>query len=104
MAVRAWGKIISLVMHDKEETVLSIEELVKTSNYITNVDTSVYNKICEKESYLKQDIRDQNWFEAAAIKLGGCVQLLEKVRSNSHYKVRLELIESISLVLQNCFR
>ncbi|XP_014469143.1 PREDICTED: TELO2-interacting protein 1 homolog [Dinoponera quadriceps] len=106
MAVRAWGRIISLIMHDKEETVLSVETLMKADTCYNTclLNTSARTKTFDKENYLKQDVRNQHWFEAAASKLGSSVQLLEKVRSHSHYKVRLELVESINLVLQNCFR
>ncbi|XP_032676301.1 TELO2-interacting protein 1 homolog isoform X2 [Odontomachus brunneus] len=103
MAIRAWGRIISLIMHDKEETILSVETLMKKSTHHSTylLDTSRTKMF---ENNLKQDIRNQDWFEAVAIKLGTSVQLFEKIRSHSHYKVRLELVETISLVLQNCFR
>ncbi|EFN82683.1 Uncharacterized protein KIAA0406, partial [Harpegnathos saltator] len=104
MAIRAWGRIISLIMHDKEEIILSVEELMKTNNNYNTylLGTSSHVRIFDEN--LKQDTRNQNWFETAAIKLGSSIQLLEKVRSHSHYKIRLELVESISLIFKNCFR
>lgn len=104
MAIRAWGRIISLIMHDKKETLLSVEAVVKANTYSNTNLLDISARTRMLESNLKQDIRDQNWFEAAAIKLGSCIQLFEKIRSHPHYKVRLELVETISLVLQNCFR
>lgn len=104
MAIRAWGRIISLIMHDKEGSALSVEAFMTKNIYHSTylLDTSAHTRILE--SNLKQDIRHQEWFEAAAIKLGSSVQLFEKIRSHPQYKVRLELIETISLVLYNCFR
>lgn len=105
MAVRTWGRVISLIMRDKEETALSVEELMKTNTTsITSLGTSTHTKMFNMENRLKQDIRNQVWFEAAAIKLSGSVQLLEKIRSHSHFRVKLEFIENINLILINCIR
>lgn len=107
-AIRAWGRIISLVLHDKdedtEEDILSIETLMKKGCNVST-DTShnaKYNGKCDIEYNLKGAVRNKEWFEAVAIKLGACIQLLDQVRSHSHYKVKRELIESISLILENC--
>ncbi|XP_029161251.1 TELO2-interacting protein 1 homolog isoform X2 [Nylanderia fulva] len=108
MAVRAWGRVISLVMHDKEEEdiTLSIETLMKKdcSMFINGSYTLKCNDKCDIKHNLKGGTRNKEWFEAAAIKLGACIQLLDKIRSHSHYKVRRELVESINLILENCFR
>lgn len=108
MAVRAWGRVISLVMHDKEEEdiALSIETLMKkdSSMFTNGSHNSKYNGKCDIKHNLKGAIRNKEWFEAAAIKLGACIQLVDKIRSHSHYKVRRELVESINLILENCSR
>ncbi|XP_011264133.1 TELO2-interacting protein 1 homolog isoform X3 [Camponotus floridanus] len=107
MAVRAWGRVISLVMHDKEEKdiALSIETLMKKDSMFTNVShTPTYSGKCDIKHNLKGATRNKEWFEAAAIKLGACIQLVDKIRSHSHYKVRGELVESINIILKNCPR
>lgn len=118
MAIRAWGRIISLVVRDKdeedtEEDTLSIETLLKKSCSIST-DTShsdeshgshsdeSHNGKCDIKHNLKGATRNKEWFKAVAIKLGACIQLLDQVRSHSHYKVKRELVESINLILKNC--
>jgi len=108
IAIRAWGRIISLVVHDKdeedtEEETLSIETLMKKSCSIsTDTSHSTYNGKYDIKHNLKGTTRNKEWFKAVAIKLGACIQLLDQVRSHSHYKVKRELVESISLILENC--
>ncbi|XP_050465415.1 TELO2-interacting protein 1 homolog isoform X1 [Cataglyphis hispanica] len=108
MAVRAWGRVISLVMHDKEEEdiALSIETLMKKDHNLLSEasHTTTYNGKCDIKHNLKGATRNKEWFEAAAIKLGACIQLVDKIKSHSHYKVRRELVESINLILENCSR
>jgi len=106
MAIQSWGRIISLILHDKEEEdIISIETLVKKGCSIsTNTSTSTSNKKCDIKDNLKGAIRNQEWLEAAAVKLGACIKLLDQIRSHSHYKVRRELVESIGLILKNCPR
>lgn len=109
MAVRAWGRVISLVMHDKEgeeDIAFSIETLMK-KDYSVLIETShpaTYNGKCDIKHNLKGATRNKEWFEAAAIKLGACIQLVDKIKSHSHCKVRGELVESINLILENCSR
>lgn len=72
-----------------------------------SIDTShsvKYNGKCDIEHNLKGAARNKEWFEAVAIKLGSCINLLDQVRSHSHYKVKKELVESIRLILENCRR
>ncbi|XP_070516435.1 TELO2-interacting protein 1 homolog isoform X2 [Cardiocondyla obscurior] len=111
MAIRAWGRIISLVVHDNdekdsEEDTLSIESLMKKSCNISTdtLHSTKVNEKCDIEHNLKGTIRNQVWFEAVAVKLGACIQLLDQIRSHSHYKVKKELVESIRLILENCRR
>ncbi|KYN02179.1 PREDICTED: TELO2-interacting protein 1 homolog [Cyphomyrmex costatus] len=112
IAIRAWGRIISLVVHDKdeknteEEDTLSIETFIKKDcNIATNISHNVkYNEKCNIEHNLKEATRNKEWFKAVAIKLGSCIKLLDQVRSHSHYKVKKELVESIRLILENCRR
>lgn len=73
----------------------------------TSTDTSHSTKHigrCDIKHNLKGATRNKEWFEAVAIKLGPCIQLLDEIRSHSHYKVKGELVESIGLILENCRR
>lgn len=63
-----------------------------------------HNGKSDIEHNLKGATRNKVWFEAVAVKLGACIQLLDEIRSHSHYKVKRELVESISLILENCRR
>ncbi|XP_025988611.2 TELO2-interacting protein 1 homolog isoform X2 [Solenopsis invicta] len=111
IATRAWGRIISLVIRDKdeentEEDALSIETIIKKGSSVpTDVSHNTkHNGKCDIEYNLKKGIRNKEWFEAVAIKLGLCIPLLDQIRSHSHYQVKRELVESISLILKNCRR
>jgi len=112
MAIRAWGRIISFIMHDKEaeDTILSIEVLMKKSCSLLNdkVQPITHNNKkmmpCDIKHNLEGATRSNEWFKAAASRLGDCIPLLDKIRSHSHYKVREELIETINLILLNCPR
>lgn len=77
----------------------------KSCNISTDVSHSVkHNGKCDIKHNLKGTTRNKVWFEAVAVKLGTCIQLLDQIRSHSHYKVKRELVESISLILENCRR
>ncbi|XP_071560597.1 TELO2-interacting protein 1 homolog isoform X1 [Temnothorax nylanderi] len=111
IATRAWGRIISLVVGDKaegdtEEDILSIEALMKKGCSISTdaPHSAKHNGKCDIEHNLKGATRNKVWFEAVAVKLGACIQLLDQIRSHSHYKVKRELVESIGLILKNCRR
>jgi len=111
MAIRAWGRIISFIMHDKEkeDTILSIELLMKKSCSFNDIMQPIAHNNkkmmpCDIKHNLEGATRCKEWFEATANRLGDCIPLLDKVRSHSHYKVREELIETINLILQNCSR
>lgn len=109
MAIRAWGRVISLVMHDKEEenNVLSVETLMKKSSSVSKDDAvkpTPRNVEYDVKHNLKDATRCKEWFEAAAGKLGNCIQLLDKIRSHSHHKIRGELVESIDLIVRTCPR
>ncbi|XP_012531275.2 TELO2-interacting protein 1 homolog isoform X1 [Monomorium pharaonis] len=110
IATQAWGRIISLVLRDKDEDTkedaLSIETLIKKSSSIPTDKShnTKHNEKCNIEYNLKNGVRNKEWFDAVAVKLGVCIQLLDQIRSHSHYKVKRELVESISLILKNCRR
>lgn len=109
MALRAWGRVISLVMKDKEEEdcIPSLSDLIKTNNEkpIDSMDSvpNMKNQ-SELEKHLKSATRNKEWFNACAIKLSILVQQLHMLIRHSHYKVRKELVEIIHLLLTSCPR
>ncbi|XP_020295191.1 TELO2-interacting protein 1 homolog isoform X2 [Pseudomyrmex gracilis] len=109
MALRAWGRVISLVMCDKveekEDSVLSVEAFVKKCrNLPTDTLHTLNNEKCDIKHNLQGATRNNEWFKAVAVKLGICIDMLGKVKSHSHHKVRRELVESIGLILKTCPR
>ncbi|KAK9303011.1 hypothetical protein QLX08_005183 [Tetragonisca angustula] len=112
IALRAWGRVISLVMKDKEEEdcIPSLSDLIKINNEKpidptdnVGVFPNMKNR-SELEKHLKSTTRNKEWFNACAIKLSILVQQLHVLIRHSHYKVRKELVESIHLLLTSCPR
>ncbi|CAK9829945.1 TELO2-interacting protein 1 homolog [Anthophora retusa] len=110
IALRAWGKVISLVMKDKleeeEDGTPSLNDLIKISKEkCTDTTESLPNKNhSELEKHLKSATRSKEWFNASATKLNILVQQLDVLKKHSHYKVRKELVENINLLLTTCPR
>ncbi|XP_076226643.1 telo2 interacting protein 1 isoform X2 [Nomia melanderi] len=109
LALRAWGRVISLVMKDKleEHDTPSLATLI---NGNINVNTNLLeSSLCikdhsELEKHLKNAIRSKEWFNASATKLNVLVQQLDVLKRHSHYKVRKELVQTIHLLLTTCPR
>ncbi|XP_015182653.1 PREDICTED: TELO2-interacting protein 1 homolog [Polistes dominula] len=108
MAIRAWARIIHLVMQDKldEETTPSIFNIKEE---VTNVIDPLENKLHGEgvngvEKILNSTKRNREWLNAAAIKLNVLVRAMNPLRKHSHFKVRKELTTSISLLISKCAR
>lgn len=109
LAVRAWGRIVSLVMKDKieEDDTLSLNDLIRINNeeHINPIKSFPNLKDrSELEKHLKSAKRNKEWFNACAIKLNILVQQLDVLKRHSHYKVRMELVENINLLVTTCCR
>ncbi|OAD52266.1 TELO2-interacting protein 1 like protein [Eufriesea mexicana] len=109
LAVRAWGRIVSLVMKDKieEDDTLSLNDLMKINNekHINPIENFPnLRDRSELEKHLKSAKRNKEWFNACAIKLNVLVQQLDVLKRHSHYKVRKELVENIHLLVTTCCR
>ncbi|KOX73245.1 TELO2-interacting protein 1 like protein [Melipona quadrifasciata] len=112
IALRAWSKVISLVMKDKEEKdyTPSLNDLIKINNEkpIDSMDSVDVFSNMKNENELAKDLksttRNKEWFNACAIKLSMLVQQLHVLIRHSHYKVREELVKSIHLLLTSCPR
>ncbi|XP_043802016.1 TELO2-interacting protein 1 homolog [Apis laboriosa] len=109
MALRAWGRVVSLVMKDKvqEDEIPSLNDLIKMNNEknINPIEYFPNLKDCnELEKHLKSATRNKEWFNACATKLNILIQQLDILKRHSHYKVRKELVESIHLLLTSCPR
>ncbi|XP_012286290.1 TELO2-interacting protein 1 homolog [Orussus abietinus] len=109
MAIRAWGRIISLVMEDmpKEDNIPSIDSLYHET-FATSFN-SINNGLKSRDPedlkrILKTAERNQEWFNAAATKLNILVRVLTNLMQHSHCNVRKELVECVSLVLIKCSR
>ncbi|KAK1135126.1 hypothetical protein K0M31_007897 [Melipona bicolor] len=126
IALRAWSRVISLVMKDKEEEdyTPSLSDLIKINNgkpidstdsvdsvnsvdSVDSADSAVVPNMKngnELEKDLKSTTRNKEWFNACAIKLSILVEQLHVLIRHSHYKVREELVKSIHLLLTSCPR
>ncbi|XP_012144590.2 telo2 interacting protein 1 [Megachile rotundata] len=110
ISLRAWGRVISLVMKDKleeEDDVPALGALIEGNheipiNPIENL--SHIKDQSELENRVKNTKRNKEWFNATATKLNVLVQQLDVLKRHSHHKVRKELVENIHLLLTTCSR
>ncbi|KAI4477695.1 hypothetical protein M0804_012523 [Polistes exclamans] len=120
MAIRAWARIIRLVMQDK------LNDEYMSSDFFTRIlemnviDDPLENKLHREgavlenklhregavgvEKFLNSTERNQEWLNATAIKLNVLVRAMNPLRKHSHFKVRKELTTSISLLITTCAR
>nr|XP_033325327.1 TELO2-interacting protein 1 homolog isoform X1 [Megalopta genalis] len=108
LALRAWGRVISLVMKDKlEDATPSLDILMKPHNdTFINSSKGLAQIIDNSEiwKHLQSTVRNKEWFDASATKLNVLVQQLDVLKKHSHWEVRKELIATISLLLTTCPR
>lgn len=108
MAIRAWARIICIVMQDKDNEEY-IPSVVSINKQQTNSIDPLGNKLCLEgatgiEKLLESTTRNQEWLNAAAIKLNVLIQAMSSLRKHSHYKVRKELAMDISSLITMCSR
>ncbi|XP_066599395.1 TELO2-interacting protein 1 homolog isoform X2 [Prorops nasuta] len=108
IAVKALSEIICLVMQDTqtEDDCLTIDNLIKKSK-TPQESLSIIKQnenTVEINSILSTNIRNKEWFNAAAIKLNLVIKGLNEIVRHSHYRVRLILAKSINLLLNKCPR
>lgn len=108
MAIRAWARIICIVMQDtdNEENIPSVININKQqTNSIDPLGSRLrLEGAAGIEKLLNSTTRNQEWLNAAAIKLSVLIQAMSSLRKHSHYKVRKELATSISLLITMCVR
>lgn len=107
--MRAWGRVMSLVMKDKleEDDTAPLDNLMRLNDekLINSEGTSCNVKDrSELEKNLKSATRNKEWFNASATKLNILVQQLDLLKRHSNYKVRKEFVENIHLLLTTCAR
>ncbi|XP_014614850.1 PREDICTED: TELO2-interacting protein 1 homolog isoform X2 [Polistes canadensis] len=119
MAIRAWARIIRLVMQDKLNDeympsdfftrILEMNVIDPLENKLHREGAVVENKLHREgavgvEKFLNSTERNQEWLNATAIKLNVLVRAMNPLRKHSHFKVRKELTTSISLLIATCAR
>ncbi|XP_076287602.1 telo2 interacting protein 1 isoform X2 [Lasioglossum baleicum] len=105
LALRAWGRVISLVMKDKleEDTEPSLDALMKPNINLLADPSKSSPQILDME-HLQSATRNKEWLNASARKLNVLVQQLDVLKKHSHHEVRKELIDTIYLLLATCPR
>ncbi|KAK2588803.1 hypothetical protein KPH14_001678 [Odynerus spinipes] len=108
MAIRAWGRIICLVMRDTQDEEV-MPSIININEQQKNSDDPLGSKLrfegtAGMEKFLKSTTRNREWLNAAAVKLNILVQEMNALRKHSHYKVRKELAANISLLITTCTR
>jgi hypothetical protein len=102
MAIRAWSKALNLVMQDMPEEKSSIVPSAKFDyNNIRSKDANTIEKI---KHILKTAQRTPDWYSEVSEKLKIILVELNILTKHTHFKVRKELVEAVSLILLNCSR
>lgn len=101
MAIRAWSRAMALVMQDmpREENTkvpsLMLENIIKEKNP---------NDIEKMKQVLETAERTPEWYSAVSEKFKVLFTELDVLTKHSHFKVRQELAQGVSLLLLNCTR
>lgn len=108
MAVRAWGRLITLVMEDTSEPeIFSLENLYKKPEPGSSCDilsSAKQAKRGDKMMHLMNEKRTKNWYNMASEKLKILIKSLVDLTQHSNKKVRLELHECTKVLLFSCTR
>ncbi|XP_011504776.1 PREDICTED: TELO2-interacting protein 1 homolog [Ceratosolen solmsi marchali] len=102
MAIRVWSKALNLVMQDMLEEESKVVPL-NTFDF-NNIKSKDLNTIEKIKHILKTSQRTPDWYAEVSEKLKIILVELNTLTKHSHYKVRKELVEGVSLILLNCSR
>lgn len=107
VAVRAWGRLLAQVL---DEEALSSEPSSLTSLPSPEISKCIPGSLssartsAELEHLMLKNQRSAAWFSHADSKLIGNVQAVCAVHQHSHFKVRLEMVQTAQLLLTKCSR
>ncbi|XP_063987707.1 TELO2-interacting protein 1 homolog isoform X2 [Diachasmimorpha longicaudata] len=105
MAIRALGRVISLVMEDSpSQNSEPMLPMPITTSVVSPDPLGMqlkFNGQDEKEKYL-QITRSVDWLKAASEKLSNPLKNLSNLTQHSHHKVRRELLTTVSLLITKC--
>ncbi|XP_057672878.1 TELO2-interacting protein 1 homolog isoform X1 [Diorhabda carinulata] len=108
MALRAWGRITTLLMQDynASTTTFEISELQRQLE-MTEESNSVKKKWTTNEDIVKhvESVKlSSQWYRDNDKKMQHLVIAFTKLTHHSHQKVRFELVEMCRIILENCLR
>ncbi|XP_058792032.1 TELO2-interacting protein 1 homolog [Phymastichus coffea] len=98
MAIRVWSRVLTLVMQDTPQ-----EESTKISSitldHIKSKDIKNLNTI---KQILQTAKRTPEWYSAVSHKFKVIFIELDNITKHSHFKVRLELVQGVTVILLSC--
>lgn len=108
MAIRALGRVISLVMEDlPNDSSLNLliqgvtpQEASSSSDPLGNM--SKLRDKTEIQNHLESTVRSESWMRAASKKLTVPLKNLSNLSKHAHPKVRRELVTAVSLLVTKC--
>ncbi|XP_043272166.1 TELO2-interacting protein 1 homolog [Venturia canescens] len=108
-AIRAFGRIVALIMEDQPgNESLTIESVIKKQNIEKPFDPLGNCLKLEGDKgmkkHLETTIRSQEWLDAASVKLNGLMRSLVNLVRHPYPQVRKELSLAVKLLLTRCSR
>ncbi|XP_044259185.1 TELO2-interacting protein 1 homolog [Tribolium madens] len=100
VALKAWGRIVTLLMQDynAHDRKIDLGGITDTNT----VQSKKWENEAELEEYLKTTERSPQWYKNTDKKLQMIIVEFAKLTHHSHLSVRLELAEMAALLLENC--
>lgn len=106
MALRAWGRIVALLMEDfnpPDQKINTLTSDIKTKKAIKDTNPKInWKSIHETENYIKNLSRTPEWYKKTDENLCAIIKTFSKLIEHPHVKVRLELAQMCCLLLQKC--
>lgn len=98
--MQLWSRSISLVMTDclNVQTTKSIQDLVGKFSTQTDLQEITARPDSEKDILKNADL-NENWVKAAAKRLTSATDVFCMLKLHPHYKVRMELVSSVTHLL-----
>ena len=100
MALKAWGRIVTLLMQDYNACDRKIHLNQPTTN--PKLVKTRWKDENELKQYIKDTQRSPEWYKETDKKLQQIIVEFAKLTHHSHPNVRMELVNMASLLLENC--
>lgn len=108
MALKAWGRIVALLMTDYKSTdekfdFTNIKNLINKKSVVGTEKRKKMKNEKDIKEYLHTNKRTALWYKETDKRLQPLVGEFAKLAHHSHHKVRLALAQMCELITDHCF-